>query len=282
LVRIGQVLKIPGEADSAAPSLPPLPDGQQTLTPSVGGPPVAVEIANGHLISLTIQTESSGKQSLPLTCEAKIASQIAMMYGLNFDEASFLGRLPHSLNPKRGFVGSVDGRFYWPADIIGGTANGPGGYGVHVEGWKPIFEALSGFQIRLLSSNPAAAQTQIDSALRHGYPVAVWAILGFRANIARNSVWIGATADGTAIDCGGSAPNCFYLASGEHAYLILGRKDDDYLIYDPGKGDISYYSRSTVITGITTLFAEPTGSAPGGVIVPRADRVPDTGRLPNW
>jgi LysM repeat protein len=282
LVRIGQVLKIPWQTKAAAPSLPSLPDGQQTLVPSAGGPSLAVEIVNGRLDSLTIQTESSGKQSLPLTCEAKIASQLAMMYGLNFDEASFLSRLPHSLNPKRGFVGSVDGRFYWPADIIGGTATGPGGYGVHVEGWKPTFEALSGFQVRLLSSNPAAAQSQIDAALRHGYPVAVWAILGFRANIARNSVWIGTTADGTAIDCGGPAPNCFYLASGEHAYLILGKKADAYMAYDPGKGEIGYYSRSTVITGITTLFATPTGSAPGGVIVPRASNVPDTSRLPGW
>ncbi len=282
LVRIGQTLKIPGQSDSVASTLPPLPDGQQTLTPAANGPAIAVEIANGHLVSLTLQTVSSGKQSLPLTCEAKIASQLAMMYGLNFDEASFLSRLPHSLNPQRGFVGAVNGRFYWPADIVGGTANGPGGYGVHVEGWKTTFEALSGFQVRLLSSNPTAAQTQIDSALRHGYPVAVWAILGFRANIARNSVWIGATADGTVIDCGGPAPNCYYLASGEHAYLILGRNADDYIVYDPGKGDITNYPRSTVITGITTLFAVPTGSAPGGIIVPRTGSLPDLSRLPTW
>src|SRR5262249_5285767 len=131
-------------------------------------------------------------------------------------------------------------------------------------------------------SSPTAAQSQIDTALRHGYPVAVWAILGFRENIARNSVWIGATADGTAIDCGGPAPKWYYLASGEDGYPILGRKPDAYLVYDPGKGEIGYYSRSTVITGITTLFAFPTASAPGGVIVPSAGNVPDMSRLPAW
>src|SRR5204862_6026286 len=132
-----------GESASSAPvaSLPPLPDGKQTLQPSANGPAVTVEIANGHLVSLTLETQSSGKQSLPLSCEAKIASQLAMMYGLNFDEASFQSRLPHSLNPQKGFVGSVDGRFYWPGDIVGGNANGPGGCGVHGEGWPRTVEA---------------------------------------------------------------------------------------------------------------------------------------------
>ncbi len=278
LVRIGQTLKIPGEqAEETNSGLPSLPDGQYTLN---GSPSISVQISGGRLVGVQLQTPSSGKQLLPLSCEAKIAAQLAMMYGLNFDEMSFLARLPHSLNPRRGFVGSINGRFYWPGDIVGNTANGPGG--VHVEGWTPLFQALSGFQTRLLGSTPAAAQAQIDLALRHGYPVAVWAILGFRATIAKNSVWIGASADGTAIDCGGPAPNCSYLASGEHAYLILGRNGDSYLVYDPGKGEISYYSRSTVITGITTLFAGATGSAPGAVIIPTANHLPDMRQVPNW
>lgn len=286
LVRIGQVLKIPGQspqpADASAVSVPTLPDGQYTLTPGASGPPVRVEIAGGRLVSLTLQTVSSGKQSLPLSCEAKMAGQLAMMYGLTFDEASFQGRLPHALNPRAGFVGSVNGRFYWPRDLIGGTALGPGGYGVHAEGWAPTFQALSGFQVRRLPSGSAAAESQIDAALRRGYPVAIWAILGFRAPLAQNSVWIGPGANGAAIDCGGPGPNCSYLASGEHTYLILGRNGDSYLIYDPGKGEISYFPRSTVIVGITTLFAVPTGSAPGVVIVPSAAHLPDLSQLPNW
>lgn len=283
LVRIGQVLKIPGQVSQAAdPAIPLLPDGQYTLAPGVSGPSVQVEIAGGRLISLTLQTVSSGKQSLPLSCEAKIAGQLAMMYGLTFDEASFLGRLPHALNPRLGFVGSVNGRFYWPRDLIGGTAIGPGGYGVHAEGWTPTFQALSGFQVRLLPSGAVAAEAQIDAALRHGYPVVIWAILGFRAPLAQNSVWIGPGVDGTAIDCGEPGPNCSYLVSGEHTYLILGRSGDSYLIYDPGSGEISYFPRRTVIIGTTTLFAVPTGSAPGVVIVPSAAHLPDLRQLPNW
>ncbi len=284
LIQIGQVLKIPGAevAVAAQPSLPPLADGQYTLSPSAPGPSINVEITGGRLVSLTLQTTSSGKQFWPLSCEAKIAGQLAMMYGLSFDEVSFMSRLPHSLNPRRGFVGSNNGRFYWPRDVIGGTAAGPGGYGVHVEGWMPTFQALSGFQARLLPSGSTAAQAQIDAALRRGYPVAVWAILGFRAHLAQNSVWIGAGPDGRAIDCGGPAPNCFYLTSGEHAYLVLGRRGDEYLVYNPGNGEMSYVSRTTLIIGITTLFAVPTGSAPGAVIVPPADRLPDLRQLPNW
>jgi hypothetical protein len=207
---------------------------------------------------------------------------LAMMYGLNFDEMSFLNNLPHSLNPKRGFVGSINGRFYWPGDVVGNSANGPGGYGVHVEGWLPTFQALSGFQTRLLASNPATAQAQIDAALRNGYPVAVWAVLGFRAQLAQNSVWVGPDANGNAVDCRGPAPSCSFLISGEHAYLILGRNGDSYLIYDPGSGEISYFSRAAVITGITTLFSGPTGSAPGAVIIPSANNLPDLRQLPNW
>ena len=283
LVRIGQVLKIPGQEQQApASGVPTLGDGQYNLTPSGSGPTINVEISGGRLVSLTLQTVSSGKQSLPLSCEAKIAGQLAMMYGLNFDEAAFMSRLPHSLNPRVGFVGSVSGRFYWPRDLIGGTADGPGGYGVHVEGWMPTFQALSGFQLRVLPSGSWAAQGQIDAALWRGYPVAIWAILGFRAPLAQNSVWIGPTPNGTAIDCGGPGPNCSYLVSGEHAYLILGRKGDDYLVYDPGSGAISYFPRNVVIVGITTLFATPTGSAPGVVIVPSADRMPDLRQLPSW
>jgi LysM repeat protein len=283
LIQIGQVLKIPDQSAPASdPALPPLPDGQYTLPPGADGPSISAEISGGRLVSLTLQTNSTGKQLLPLSCEAKIAAQLAAMYGLQFDEISFLGRLPHSLNPRRGFVGSINGRFYWPRDLIGGTANGPGGYGVHVEGWIPTFQVLSGFQTRLLPSSAAAAQAQIDAALRRGYPVAVWAILGFRGQLVQNSVWIGPGPDGWAIDCGGPGPNCSYLASGEHTYLILGRRDDDYLVYDPGDGEISYFSRLTVIVGITTLFAGPTGSSPGAVILPASGHVPDLRQLPNW
>ncbi|MCC7451525.1 MAG: LysM peptidoglycan-binding domain-containing protein [Anaerolineae bacterium] len=289
VIQIGQTLKIPdGSAGSssvpaaAAPAQPLLADGQYTFQPSNGGPSIAAQVSGGRLASLTIQTISSGKQLLPLSCEAKIAGQIAMMYGLTFDEMSFLSRLPHSLNPRRGFVGSINGRFYWVRDLIGSTAEGPGGYGVHVEGWLPTLQALSGFQARLLSSNPTSARLQIDSALRKGYPVAIWAVLGFRENIAKNSMWIGADANGRAIDCGGPGSGCSYLVSGEHAYLIIGRNGDSYLVYDPGSGEIGYYARSVVINGITTLFAVPTGSAPGAVIIPSADKLPDLRQLPDW
>ncbi len=219
LIQIGQTLTIPDGSASAsaavpvlsAPTQPLLADGQYAFAPASGGPSIAAEVSGGRLVSLTIQTISSGKQLLPLSCEAKIAGQIAMMYGLTFDEMSFLSRLPHSLNPRRGFVGSISGRFYWVRDLIGSTADGPGGYGVHVEGWMPTFQSLSGFQAKLLSASPTAARLQIDTALRRGYPVAIWAVLGFRENIAKNSMWIGAGADGRAIDCGGPGSGCSYL-----------------------------------------------------------------------
>src|SRR5260370_422092 len=96
LVQVGRVLKVPGDSSgdssndpASTSSLPPLPDGQQTVAPAASGPTINFQISGGQLVNLTLQAVSSGKQSLPLSCEAKIAGQIAMMYGLNFDESSF-------------------------------------------------------------------------------------------------------------------------------------------------------------------------------------------------
>src|SRR5258708_30592068 len=170
LVVVGRVLKIPvvsfGSAASAAS--PPLSDGQQAVVPPAPGPAVSFQIVNGQLVSLTLQTVSTGHQSLPLSFDAKIAPQHPVTYGLNFDEISFQNHLPHSLNPKQGFVGSVYGRFYWPGDVLGGTASGPGGYSVHVEGWRPTFQALSGFPVCLLGSHPTTASAQIGDAVGDG------------------------------------------------------------------------------------------------------------------
>lgn len=226
LLQVGRVLKIPGAAESTGSgattgsAVSALPDGRQTVAPAATGPTVTYEISGGRLTSLTLETTSTGKQGYPLSCESKVAGQIAAMYGLSFDETRFLNSLPHSLNPRRGFVGSAEGRFYYPRDLIDGTANGPGGYGVHVEGWSPTFQALSGFGVRLLASDSSAAGIQIDAALRHGQPVAVWAVLEFRENVAARSVWLGSGADGKAIDCGRPGKNCYYLVSGEHTYLV--------------------------------------------------------------
>jgi len=108
-----------------------------------------------------------------------------------------------------------------------------------------------------------------------------FAATGATTNTVQNC-WIGLGPDGRAIDCGGPAPNCVYLASGEHAYLILGRRGEEYLVYNPGNGEIAYVSRTALIIGITTLFAVPTGSAPGAVIAPPAERLPDLRQVPNW
>jgi hypothetical protein len=211
-----------------------------------------------------------------------MAGQVAAMYGLPFDEVSFLSSLPRSFNPRRGFVGAVDGRFYYPRDMIGNPIFGPGGYGVHVEGWSPTFEALSKFTVRLLSSDTATAGFQIDTALRNGEPVAVWAVIDFQQPDAARSVWLGADSNGNAIDCGGPAQICWYLVSGEHTYLIIGRTGNSYLLYNPGNGEIRYYARDAVLIGITDFFAVPTGSAPGAIILPTLGHIPDLSQLPNW
>ena len=227
LLQIGQVLKIPGAvgSSSAVSVVSSLPDGTQTVSPAAFGPAITYVISAGRLTSLMIDTSSTGKQTYPLSCESKIAGQIAAMYGLPFDEVSFLSSLPHSISPRRGFVGAVDGRFYYPRDMIGNPMTGPGGYGVHVEGWSPTFQALSRFGVLLLASDATDAGFQIDTALRHGEPVAIWAVIDFREADAARSVWLGADANGNSIDCGGPAQDCWYLVSGEHTYFIIGRTE---------------------------------------------------------
>lgn len=284
LLQVGQVLKIPGATAINAPASGQsnLPDGTQTIWPALAGPPITYVISGGRLTSLILDTNSTGKQTYPLSCESKMAGQIAAMYGLPFDEISFLSSLPRSFNPRRGFVGAVDGRFYFPRDLIGNPLSGPGGYGVQVEGWLPTFEALSRFGASFLASDMGTAGFQIDSALRQGEPVAVWAVIDFQQADAARSVWLGADANGDAVDCGGPAQNCWYLVSGEHTYLIIGRTGNSYLLYNPGNGEIRYYARDAVLIGITAYFAAPTGSAPGAVVLPAQGHIPGLSQLPNW
>jgi hypothetical protein len=83
-IYIGQILAIPNQS--------------VTVPIDATGLPVFAQI-----------TLSGMPQVLPLDCEARSAVDWAAFLGVSIDELEFLGKLPVSDNPERGFVGSMHG-----------------------------------------------------------------------------------------------------------------------------------------------------------------------------
>ncbi len=151
-----------------------------------------------------------------------------------------------------------------------------------MEGWSPTFQTLSGYGVRLLASDSLTAGAQIDNALRHGYPIAIWAVLGFQENIAARSVWLGRGADGKAIDCGGAGKTCSYLVSGEHTYLLIGRDNNSYVLYNPGNGQIEYRPRAPGFERDHHFFRRADGIIARRNDPPTQGHTPDLSQLPGW
>ncbi|MCC7359113.1 MAG: C39 family peptidase [Anaerolineales bacterium] len=101
------------------------------------------------------------KQSRPLSCESRSAADWAAFFGAAIDELEFLGNLPASDDPDRGFVGDVNGAW-------GQTP--PNAYGVHA---GPVARLLTAYGV------PAEAQRYIkwelvQREIAAGRPVIAW------------------------------------------------------------------------------------------------------------
>jgi uncharacterized protein YvpB len=103
------------------------------------------------------------RQSLPLSCESRSAADFAAFFGVAVNELEFLGRLPTSDDPDRGFVGDVRG-------IWGQVPPNP--YGVH-----------AGPVARLLTEYGLAAQARrymqwpaLQAEIAAGRPAIVWVV----------------------------------------------------------------------------------------------------------
>jgi uncharacterized protein YvpB len=150
-------------------------------------------------------------QGHSLSCESRAACDLLAAHGIETREDEFLGRLPRSDDPERGFVGDVDG----PAGRLP-----PEGYGVHA---PPVAATLREFGL------DARAERGRDLAwLRAettaGRPVLAWTTYACRPG---RRVEI-ALADGRR-----TAAVRF-----EHAVLVIGFRDGDVVWLDPASGEV--------------------------------------------
>lgn len=135
-----------------------------TFTPTASHTPVPVPtryISPTPGGSARIEGFVGNRQSLPLSCEASAAVDWAAFYGVQIDELEFLGRIPLSDNPDKGFVGDVNGSW---GQIP------PQPYGVHA---APVALILQTYGL------PAQAVTRMSwemlkAEISAGNPVIVW------------------------------------------------------------------------------------------------------------
>ena len=101
------------------------------------------------------------RQSLSLSCESRSAADWAAFFGVTIDELEFLGNLPASDDPDRGFVGDVRGMW-------GQTP--PNSYGVHA---GPIAKLLTAYGVRAEGSR-YNKWSRVQREVAAGRPVLVW------------------------------------------------------------------------------------------------------------
>ena len=141
-----------------------------TFTPTITETPIPTEIPTATS-ELDIPVEAQIKdiigynQLYTLDCESRSAVDWANYFGTSIDEIEFLGFLPRSDNPEKGFVGD-----YW--DIQGQIP--PHSYGVHAE---PIAALLRAYGV-LADAENSFSWEDLQREIAAGRPVIAWVIYG--------------------------------------------------------------------------------------------------------
>ncbi len=145
------------------------------------------------------------RQALPLSCEARSATDWAAFFGVKMDEMEFVRGLPVSDDPDRGFVGDINGEW--------GNLP-PEAYGVHA---APVARLLRQYGV------PAASQRYMAwDALRAeiaaGRPVMVWVTGHVEAG------------EGLVYTAGDGRRTI--VARFEHTVIVVGYDDDSVIVAD--------------------------------------------------
>jgi len=137
------------------------------LAPVVIQPQETIQspIATAEKLALPVEARVEGvrghRQSLPLSCESRSAADWAAFFGVAIEELEFLGRLPASDDPDRGFVGDVKGRW-------GQVPPAP--YGVHA---GPVARLLTDYGLRATPHRYMKWEL-LQAEIAAGRPVIVW------------------------------------------------------------------------------------------------------------
>jgi len=162
-----------------------------------------------------IKDISGRGQAFSLSCESRSATDLAIFWGIEFEEITFLGSLPVSDNPEKGFVGNVHG-------VWGQTPPKP--YGVHA---RPIALALRRFGLNARAQYGMTLE-ELKFEIANGRPVVVWVV---------GHVWQGKPIIYTAED--GSEVT---VARYEHTMLAYGYDKAGIYLIDAGNGTKRNYS----------------------------------------
>jgi uncharacterized protein YvpB len=163
----GRPLPTPPIVHFQSPAQHNAPAPTATAAPAVIKPQDPIQEPTATAVHLAVPAEAAvegvrgHRQSLPLSCESRSAADWAAFFGVAIDELEFLGRLPASDDPDRGFVGDVKGRW-------GQVPPNP--YGVHA---GPVARLLTDYGLRATPHRYMKWES-LQAEIAAGRPVIVW------------------------------------------------------------------------------------------------------------
>lgn len=198
--------------NTPTPTVTPTPRPTSTPLPTSTSKPAATQApSDGLPAAYQISGVVGHAQSMPLSCESRVAADWAAFYGVNISESSFQSALPVSDNPDKGFVGSVYG--------LWGQIP-PNDYGVHA---SPVAALLREYGLSA-NANKGVSLSTLKQQISSGHPVIVWVV---------GNVWTSAPVSYTASD--GSTTTVAYY---EHAVILTGYDETGFTFVD---GDYTYW-----------------------------------------
>lgn len=118
--------------------------------------------AGAHADDVIIAGMPSVKQWYPLSCEYAAAAAVTLFWGDLVSQTDFIGEVPSSPNPHKGFRGDINGDF-------GSITN----YGVYAEALVPVLEK-HGYSAEAFYGGVG----RLKSEIADGHPIVVWLTAG--------------------------------------------------------------------------------------------------------
>ena len=192
------------EASPVPTEIVPTDPARPTDVPEIA-PPQAAEPTLALPASARVTGLVGHRQALPLSCEARSATDWAAFFGVKMDEMEFVRGLPVSDDPDRGFVGDINGEW--------GNLP-PEAYGVHA---APVARLLRQYGVRAVSQRYMAWDA-LRAEIAAGRPVMVWVT----GHVEAGEALVYTAGDGRRT----------IVARFEHTIIVVGYDEDSVIIVD--------------------------------------------------
>jgi uncharacterized protein YvpB len=220
----------PTNTPTPTPTFTPTATATNTPLPTNTPKPTATRVqatptsSDGLPIEFIVYGVNGHNQNLPLSCEARSASDWADFYGISLSESDIQSSYSSTDNPETGFVGS-------PYGAEGQLPPNP--YGVHAEPVAYILRSSGASATAVKGLSYYQLREQISS----GNPVIAWVI---------GNVWNGTPVSYTSAD--GATTT---VARYEHTVIVIGYDAYGVTIVD---GSMSYWrSKSDFLNSFSVL-----------------------------